>query len=74
LEGIVIAVRYCSIQEPGQIVCLQRLHPSGISIIVQGFKYTELKLLSNCTDVEKEVGEEMIHLLGGIIKNDPLLE
>jgi hypothetical protein len=32
------------------------------------FKLIEVKMLSHCTEVEKGVGEEMIHLSVAIIK------
>ena len=55
--------------EPGQIVCVRRcmLHPSGISTIEVGFKLIDVKIFQHCTEVEKGVGEEMIHLFGAII-------
>jgi hypothetical protein len=33
-----------------------------------GFKVTEVKLLSHCIEVENGVGDEMIHLLRAIMK------
>jgi hypothetical protein len=44
------------------------LHPSRISTMVEGFRFTIIKILSHCTDVEKGVGDEMIHLLGATMK------
>jgi hypothetical protein len=33
-----------------------------------GFRFTEVKTLTHFTDIENGVGEEMIHLLGAIMK------
>ncbi len=55
--------------DPGQIVCQKRcmLHFSEISTIAVDFRYTEVKTLSHCNEVENDVGDEMIHLLEAIM-------
>jgi hypothetical protein len=41
---------------------------SRIFTIIVGLRLVEEEILLHCTDVEKGVGEEMIHLLGPIMK------
>jgi hypothetical protein len=45
------------------------VHPSGIYTMVVVFKLIEINMLSHCTEVEKVVGKEMIHLFLAVVKN-----
>jgi hypothetical protein len=44
------------------------LHPSGVYTLVVGYRFTKVKILPHCTEVENGVGEEMTHLFGAIMK------
>jgi hypothetical protein len=44
------------------------LHPSGVSTKVVSFRFTDVKILPHCAIVENGKGDEMIYLLGAIIK------